>query len=87
MRELAKFLQQRASDAQQLAEAMEWMERAANAQDPEAMLLLAKAYTVGIGRDASLEKAVALLEEAAALGNADAKTMLSAMGALEQQVD
>ena len=85
MRELAKFLQQRASGPQQLAEAMDWMEKAAIEQDPEAMLLLAKAYTVGLGREASLDKAVALLESAAKLGNADAKTMLNAMGALATQ--
>lgn len=82
MRELAKYLQQRASGPQQLAEAMDWMEKAAAGQDPEAMLLLAKAYTVGLGREASLDKAIALLEGAAALGNDDAKTMLGAMGAL-----
>lgn len=85
MRELAKYLQQRASGPEQLGEAMDWMERAATEQDPEAMLLLAKAYTVGLGREASLDKAVALLEGAAALGNDDAKTMLSAMGALQTQ--
>lgn len=83
MRELAKYLQQRASGPQQLSEAMDWMEKAATEQDPEAMLLLAKAYTVGLGREASLDKAVALLEGAAKLGNDDAKTMLSAMGALQ----
>jgi TPR repeat protein len=85
MRELAKYLQQRASGPQQLGEAMDWMEKAAAAKDTEAMLLLAKAYTVGLGREASLEKAVALLEGAAELGNDDAKTMLSAMGALQGQ--
>jgi TPR repeat protein len=85
MRELAKYLQQRASGPQELAEAMDWMEKAAAEQDPEAMLLLAKAYTVGLGREASLDKAVALLESAAQLGNNDAKTMLSAMGALQVQ--
>lgn len=85
MRELAKYLQQRAAGPQQLAEAMDWMEKAAAEQDTEAMLLLAKAYTVGLGREASLDKAVALLEDAAALGNADAQTMLSAMGALQTQ--
>ena len=85
MRELAKYLQQRASGPQELTEAMDWMEKAAAEQDPEAMLLLAKAYTVGLGREASLDKAVALLESAAQLGNNDAKTMLSAMGALQAQ--
>ncbi|MET3900458.1 TPR repeat protein [Devosia sp. UYZn731] len=82
MRELGKYLQQRATDPKQLTEAMDWMEKAADAKDPEAMLLLAKAYTVGIGRDASLERAVALLEDAADLGSSDAKKMLSAMGPL-----
>ena len=85
MRELAKYLQQRATGSEQLVEAMDWMEKAAGQQDPEAMLLLAKAYTVGLGREASLDKAVALLEGAAQLGNVDAKTMLSAMGALQAQ--
>ncbi|MDB5613584.1 MAG: hypothetical protein JWQ22_1237, partial [Devosia sp.] len=83
MRELAKYLQQRASGPQQLTEAMDWMEKAATDKDPEAMMLLAKAYTVGLGREASLDKAVALLKGAADLGNDDAKTMLSAMGALQ----
>jgi TPR repeat protein len=85
MRELAKYLQQRANGPQEMTEAMNWMEKAAAGEDPEAMLLLAKAYTVGLGREASLEKAVALLENAAELGSADAKTMLSAMGALQAQ--
>ena len=85
MRELAKYLQQRATGSDQLVEAMDWMEKAAGQQDPEAMLLLAKAYTVGLGREASLDKAVALLEGAAQLGNKDAKIMLSAMGALQVQ--
>jgi TPR repeat protein len=84
MRELAKYLQQRASGPQQLTEAMDWMEKAATDKDPEAMMLLAKAYTVGLGREASLDKAVALLKGAAELGNDDAKTMLSAIGALQQ---
>ncbi|MEO8683990.1 MAG: tetratricopeptide repeat protein [Devosia sp.] len=85
MRELAKYLQQRATGRQQLGQAMDWMEKAATERDPEAMLLLAKAYTVGLGREASLDKAVALLEGAAELGNDDAKTMLRAMGALQTQ--
>lgn len=85
MRELAKLLQHQANGPDQLREAMDWMEKAADAHDADAMVLLAKAYAVGLGRDVSLDRAKVLLMAASQLGNTDADEMLGAIDALKAQ--
>lgn len=72
MLELGKLIRIRATSADDLALATDWIGKSANLGDVDAMVAYADALAFGIGIDASREKALVWLGKAAEAGNADA---------------
>ena len=72
MLELGKLIRIRATSADDLALATDWIGKSANLGDVDAMVAYADALAFGIGVDASREKALVWLGKAAEAGNADA---------------
>ena len=72
MLELGKLIRIRATSADDLAMATDWIGKAANLGDVDAMVDYADALAFGIGVDASREKALVWLGKAAEAGNAEA---------------
>ena len=72
MLELGKLIRIRATSADDLALATEWIGKSANLGDVDAMVAYADALAFGIGIDASRENALVWLGKAADAGNADA---------------
>ena len=81
MRELALYLKQTGTTATDAQSASKWLIRAADGGDAIAMVELAKAYAMGIGLEPSFKQAQLLLQDAAGLGNEEAKRLLVTMTA------
>jgi TPR repeat protein len=79
MRELALYLRDQGTTAAEARDASSWLRRAADGGDAVAMVELAKAYAMGIGIEPSIQQATLLLKDAAGLGNAEAKQLLTSM--------
>ena len=75
---LASYLQDTGVQADG-SEAVTWLQKAAAVGETRAMVALAKAYALGVGVVPSLERSRALLEEAAAKGSNEARTLLANM--------
>ena len=85
MLELGKLIRIRATSADDLATATNWIGKSANLGDVDAMVAFADALAFGIGVDASREKALVWLAKAAEAGNADAAAKVRGL-TLEVQV-
>ena len=85
MLELGKLIRIRATSADDLATATNWIGKSANLGDVDAMVAYADALAFGIGVDASREKALVWLAKAAEAGNADAAAKVRGL-TLEVQV-
>ena len=72
MLELGKLIRIRATSADDLATATDWIGKSAKLGDVDAMVAYADALAFGIGIEASREKALVWLGKAAEAGNADA---------------
>ena len=72
MLELGKLIRIRATSADDLEMATDWIGKSANLGDVDAMVAYADALAFGIGVEASREKALVWLGKAAEAGNADA---------------
>ena len=81
MRELALYLRETGTTADDAKTASQWLIRAADGGDATAMVELAKAYAMGIGLAPSIKQAQLLLKDAAGLGNAEAQHLLVTMAA------
>ena len=76
MREHARRLQVAAVTVDDLAESTSWLVRASEAGDAPAMVMLAQAYSMGVGVPASIESAREWLVKAADAGDATAIEMV-----------
>jgi TPR repeat protein len=72
MRELAKILRRNANDKLAVSAAATWLQKAAEAGDSEAMVLLSETYAYGTGLGPSVEKAHFWMAQAAKKGNQNA---------------
>jgi TPR repeat protein len=81
MRELALYLRETGTTADDAKAASNWLIRAADGGDAIAMVELAKAYAMGIGLAPSIKQAQLLLKDAAGLGNQEAQHLLVTMAA------
>lgn len=81
MRELALYLRETGTTAEDAKTASQWLIRAADGGDATAMVELAKAYAMGIGLAPSIKQAQLLLKDAAGLGNEEARHLLVTMAA------
>ncbi|WP_421760161.1 tetratricopeptide repeat protein [Devosia sp.] len=81
MRELALYLRETGTTADDAKTASQWLIRAADGGDATAMVELAKAYAMGIGLAPSIKQAQLLLKDAAGLGNEEARHLLVTMAA------
>ncbi|TLP47163.1 sel1 repeat family protein [Cohaesibacter sp. CAU 1516] len=77
MRELAKLLRQDRPSAAEVNESSQWLKKAAEQRDVEAMVLLANSYAFGIGMEPSQELAHKWLAEASQSGDEKSQIMLS----------
>lgn len=85
MLELGKLIRVRATSADDLAMATDWIGKSANLGDVDAMVAYADALAFGIGIEPSREKALVWLGKAAEAGNADAAAKVRGL-TLEVQV-
>ena len=85
MLELGKLIRNRATSADDLTKATDWIGKSANLGDVDAMVAYADALAFGIGIDASREKALVWLSKAAEAGNVDAAAKVRGL-TLEVQV-
>lgn len=85
MLELGKLVRNRATSADDLAMATDWIGKSAALGDVDAMVAYADALAFGIGIDPSREKALVWLSKAADAGNADAAAKVRGL-TLEVQV-
>lgn len=81
MREHASRLRAAAVTSDEVVEATAWLIRASEGGDTAAMVMLAQAYSLGVGVPASLEKARAWLAKAAEAGDPTAADMMRSINA------
>lgn len=82
MREYGLLLRQQAAETGDIAsiqEANTWLEKAADANDQKSMLLMAEAYSLGLGVNVSRSKAIEWLELASKSGAEEADRLLAVM--------
>lgn len=76
MREVAKLLRSDAKDSKSILAAFNWLKKAAEAGDAEAMFLLSQSYAYGLGTRTALDDAQAWMARAAEAGHPAATQVL-----------
>jgi TPR repeat protein len=79
MREYAIILRDTAKNSADILQSTDWLRKASNAGDAEAMIILADALVFGVGTAPSRDEAITWLQKASNTGNAEAASRLKTL--------